>query len=290
MAGRRNSKDASRVIDRTVATVNRVKPVGNQQRTIRRHGNVCRSVVVIHIIADQIDDTGGIAGTSLLRRKRPHPVAAGLGMNHLPVKLLRQQIALIDKNSGRSPRTCNEQIGHHTGIVLVPHTTLHGGFNIRAPGSIVRTSFLVTISIIAVFHHEVHTAGTQLVVVVRLPHRTKGINGHLPVIAEVVSKHFNTTAIHFAPNDHPFLIRLATVVDGITKDIFDQRSIRATQFRIKVAEVEVEPSIWPEHHRMDRMVMLPVDRVDHFPNKQDLLLVSLVVAIGICDQEYSVGR
>ena len=227
MPRRRDAKNAPGVVDGPVAAVHRIEPVGDEQGSVWRHGHVRGAVVAVDRAAYDVDDASRVAGAGRLRGKGPHDVTTGLGVNHLPAKRLRQQVTLVHENAGGRARTGDEQVRHHSGIVLVPHATLHRGFHVGALAAVVGSRPFIAIAVVAVLHHEVHTAGARSVVVVRLPHGTEGIDGHLPVVAEVVAEHLHSAAIRLAPDDHALLIGPAAVVHGIPEDILHLRTIRA---------------------------------------------------------------
>ena len=95
-----HTENSACVVDGAVAAVHGIEPVGNEQGTIRRHGHVRGAVVPIYRAADNVDNASGITCADLFRGKRPHDVAAGLGVNHLSPKGLRQQVALIHEDAG----------------------------------------------------------------------------------------------------------------------------------------------------------------------------------------------
>ena len=163
----------------------------------------------------------------------------------------------------------------------MPHTALHGGFDVGASAAVIGSGEFIAVTIVAVLHHEVHAAGTRAVVIIRLPHGAEGIDRYLPVVAKIVTEHLHSTAIELAANDHAFLIRFAAIVNGIPKNIPHQGTIRTPQACVKIAEVKIKPPIGPKHHGVNRVVMLSINRIQNFPCEQHLFRVCLAIAIGV---------
>ena len=256
MAGRGEPKDAAGVVEGAVTAIHGIIPVGDEERAIRGHRDVAGTEVRVFPAAHQIGDDGGVAGTLFFHGERPDDALAGFGVKHLTAVFLRQQIAFVDHHPGRRAAAGDEQIGNDAGVVLVPHLTLHSVLHVGARVLVAHAGHLVGVTEVSAFHDVVDAAGAGAVVVVRLPENAEGIDGDLPVVAEVVAQHFDPAAVQLAAYDHPLPVGFSGVVNRIPVDVLDGRAVRMLQFGGVVAEIEIEPAVGPEADGVDGVVVL----------------------------------
>ena len=85
----------------TIPADDRVVPVADKQRSIRRHGYVYRSKPLVAFAFHEVDHLAGETAAIRLGLGRPHDARPGVAVDHLIVKNFGEQLSLVNGYSGR---------------------------------------------------------------------------------------------------------------------------------------------------------------------------------------------
>ena len=186
-------------------------------------------------------------------------------MDHLAVEFCGEEGTFVDEDAGGAACAGLEEVRDDAGVLEVPVGGLDFlvGFGV-AFGPACAGGF-VAIAVVAEFHDEVDADPlVAVVVVIRLPDGTEGIDGGFPVVAEVPCDGFEVGAVRVAAEDHAFLVGFAGIADDIACGVGDGFAVFVFELMAFVAEVEVEFAVWAEVDGVDAVVVLSaVDAAEH---------------------------
>ena len=98
----------------------RVVPIADEQRAVRRHCHVNRPKPLVAFAFHEVDHLARETAAVRLGRGRPNDTRPGVAVDHLIVKNFGEQFTLVNGDAGRGAGTGLDKVGHHAGVVLVP--------------------------------------------------------------------------------------------------------------------------------------------------------------------------